>query len=136
MLIQRKTKSVTPGSSILRKTTRSFGAPRCRPFLQARVSTLHLASTDDMRRQLTTLLALPLLLVASVIAQDEAGEDTAQGMIEKVRTSLVLLFLCADHAQTVPLRTHSLAAPYVDSDLQNRWSASLPQSAGRSADGV
>ncbi|WRT70385.1 uncharacterized protein IL334_007383 [Kwoniella shivajii] len=58
-----------------------------------------------MLRPLTTLsLAVPLFLSWTVIAA-EAGEDGLAGMIEK----------------TIPLRTHSLAAPYVDSDLQNRW---------------
>ncbi|KAK4689344.1 hypothetical protein P7C73_g759, partial [Tremellales sp. Uapishka_1] len=52
-------------------------------------------------------IALGLLVLSGVStkAKDEAGEDSLQGMIEK----------------TVPLRTHTLAAPYVDSDLQNRW---------------
>ncbi|WWC94695.1 hypothetical protein V866_001543 [Kwoniella sp. B9012] len=58
-----------------------------------------------MVRPITTLsILLPLLLSGVVCAADE-GQDSIAGMIEK----------------TTPLRTHSLAAPYVDSDLQNRW---------------
>ncbi|WWC91551.1 uncharacterized protein L201_006497 [Kwoniella dendrophila CBS 6074] len=58
-----------------------------------------------MLRPITTLsLLLPLLLSCGVALADE-GTDSLTGMIEK----------------TTPLRTHSLAAPYVDSDLQNRW---------------
>ncbi|KAK8853092.1 hypothetical protein IAR55_003793 [Kwoniella newhampshirensis] len=57
-----------------------------------------------MLRSITNLSVLLSLFVALAVAE-EVGEDSVKGMIEK----------------TVPLRTHSLAAPYVDSDLQNRW---------------
>ncbi|ORY26667.1 putative lectin [Naematelia encephala] len=56
-------------------------------------------------RCFTTTLMLGIVLAVGLVGAAEAGEDSLQGMIEK----------------TVPLRTHSLAAPYVDSDLQNRW---------------
>jgi len=60
---------------------------------------------------LRRLGALRAGLVLAVLApcvfgeEEDAGLDSLQGMIEK----------------TVPLRTHSIAPPYVDSDLQNRW---------------
>ncbi|WVQ84880.1 hypothetical protein IAT38_007043 [Cryptococcus sp. DSM 104549] len=57
-----------------------------------------------MLRPLTTL-TLALLSITSLVLAADSGDDSLQGMIEK----------------TVPLRTHSLSAPYVDSDLQNRW---------------
>ncbi|WVF73171.1 hypothetical protein IAT40_007990 [Kwoniella sp. CBS 6097] len=57
-----------------------------------------------MLRPLTKLGFAVLCLANGVFAAEEP-EDSIAGMIEK----------------TVPLRTHSLAAPYVDSDLQNRW---------------
>ncbi|KAI9633926.1 lectin [Dioszegia hungarica] len=51
-------------------------------------------------------LALTLALVRDVLAGgDDASADSFSHMIEKVNN----------------LRTHSLAPPYVDSDLQNRW---------------
>ncbi|WWD19506.1 hypothetical protein CI109_103967 [Kwoniella shandongensis] len=52
-----------------------------------------------------TKLSFSLLALVTVVSAAETGEDSVKGLIEK----------------TVPLRTHSLAAPYVDSDLQNRW---------------
>jgi len=46
-----------------------------------------------MKRQLTTLLTCSLFLLSSITAQDEAGEDTVQGMIEKVVPPLVSLYI-------------------------------------------
>ncbi|WVR07833.1 hypothetical protein IAU60_004876 [Kwoniella sp. DSM 27419] len=57
-----------------------------------------------MVRPLTTLSLALLCLTAPALAASDR-DDSLVGMIEK----------------TTPLRTHSLAAPYVDSDLQNRW---------------
>ncbi|WWC71850.1 uncharacterized protein I206_105809 [Kwoniella pini CBS 10737] len=57
-----------------------------------------------MIRPITTFsVLLPFLVMGANAAEDT--QDSLTGMIEK----------------TTPLRTHSLAAPYVDSDLQNRW---------------
>ncbi|UOH83656.1 hypothetical protein LQV05_006390 [Cryptococcus neoformans] len=58
-----------------------------------------------MRRNPTlSLLSLTALTAISGVNAAEA-EDSLTSVIER----------------TVPLRTHSLAAPYVDTDLQNRW---------------
>ncbi|WVQ72960.1 hypothetical protein IAR50_002522 [Cryptococcus sp. DSM 104548] len=54
-------------------------------------------------RLATLSVALLSLVTPAAAAKDQ--EDSLIGVIER----------------TVPLRTHSLAAPYVDSDLQNRW---------------
>ncbi|GHJ86095.1 hypothetical protein NliqN6_2497 [Naganishia liquefaciens] len=51
------------------------------------------------------LSSLPLLLaIPSIVAKEEV-EDTVSSHVERL----------------VPLRTHTLYAPYVDQDLQNRW---------------
>lgn len=58
-----------------------------------------------MRRNPTlSLLSLTALTAISGVNAAEP-EDSLTSVIER----------------TVPLRTHSLAAPYVDTDLQNRW---------------
>lgn len=58
-----------------------------------------------MRRNPTlSLLSLTALTAISGVNAAES-EDSLASVIER----------------TVPLRTHSLAAPYVDTDLQNRW---------------
>ncbi|KAL7418348.1 hypothetical protein Q5752_006806 [Cryptotrichosporon argae] len=57
-----------------------------------------------LRLRLRPLIAWAAVLLVGAAAADE-GEDSLQGMIER----------------KVALRTHSLAPPYVDSDLQNRW---------------
>jgi hypothetical protein len=77
---------------------------------------------------LSRLLLLVLSLYsASVLAQNYDGTRIANRTIEKVRpdipldkqTETVLVFVC--FLQTVQLRTHSLFAPYIDQDLQNRY---------------
>lgn len=58
-----------------------------------------------MRRN-PTLSLLSLTALAAIAGVNAAElEDSLAPVIER----------------TVPLRTHSLAAPYVDTDLQNRW---------------
>ncbi|ORX40728.1 lectin [Kockovaella imperatae] len=56
---------------------------------------------------ITSLLALSCLVgyTAAVEPAETVEEDLWELMVER----------------TVPLRTHSIAPPYVDSDLQNRW---------------
>lgn len=62
-------------------------------------------NNKKMRRNPTlSLLSLTALTAISGVNAAEA-EDSLTSVIER----------------TVPLRTHSLAAPYVDTDLQNRW---------------
>lgn len=76
--------------------------------------------TNMMRRGLAILMSVAVALAASGTQDfDVLLED----MVEKVRLALPFMIAgsWADAGQTVPLRTHSLVAPYVDSDLQNRW---------------
>lgn len=80
-----------------------------------------------LRKSLAALALVPLALGA---AQQEEFEVLLEDMVEKVclaytvRDRLVAACLGSCRTlifQTVPLRTHSLVSPYVDSDLQNRW---------------
>ncbi|GAA5872575.1 hypothetical protein JCM16303_004568 [Sporobolomyces ruberrimus] len=61
------------------------------------------------RRHLITALS-SLLVLFSTLAYAKSGSPST-----KVESSR------GNTEKTVPLRTHSLYAPYVDSDLQNRW---------------
>ncbi|GAA5947560.1 hypothetical protein JCM10213_005159 [Rhodosporidiobolus nylandii] len=63
-------------------------------------------------------LSSPTLLVTSLLAL--AGVSTAKGGPGGAKNAPAQS-LRGNTEKTVPLRTHSLYAPYVDSDLQNRW---------------
>ncbi|GAA5955006.1 hypothetical protein JCM21900_002758 [Sporobolomyces salmonicolor] len=67
--------------------------------------------------RLVTALALVLVLSTSALLVDAKGgianpPKKAGSAVQSLR---------GNTEKTVPLRTHSLYAPYVDSDLQNRW---------------
>ncbi|RSH91736.1 hypothetical protein EHS25_009105 [Saitozyma podzolica] len=50
--------------------------------------------------------SLALLALAVVVSADRGGDDdTVVNMVERI----------------IPLRTHTIVPPYVDTDLQNRW---------------
>lgn len=68
-------------------------------------------------------LALLWALTYQAAARSDETVDTLTPMIEKVcsaQFSEVSVGISL-RDQSSNLRTHSLAAPYVDSDLQNRW---------------
>ena len=60
-------------------------------------------------RRLVRLLGLISILAPIVNAQAD-GERQAQ-----------MIIINEDGQQTVPIRTHTLVAPYLESDLQSRW---------------
>ncbi|GAA5922220.1 Uip5p [Sporobolomyces koalae] len=63
------------------------------------------------RHLIATLVSLvALILSCSTVAHAKSGSPATK--VESLR---------GNTEKTVPLRTHSLYAPYVDSDLQNRW---------------
>ncbi|GAA5831841.1 hypothetical protein JCM11251_003905 [Rhodosporidiobolus azoricus] len=60
----------------------------------------------------TLLVTLLALTSGASTAQAAGGQGTKGSPVQSLR---------GNTEKTVPLRTHSLYAPYVDSDLQNRW---------------
>ncbi|GAA5896686.1 Uip5p [Sporobolomyces salmoneus] len=75
------------------------------------MSTLSTPTTRPRRTRRHLITALSsVLLFLSTLALAKSGSTAAK--VESLR---------GNTEKTVPLRTHSLYAPYVDSDLQNRW---------------
>ena len=73
-----------------------------------------------LRPNLVLLASCCLVGLALAQEAETVDEDFWDTMVEKVGDERS----CggpADAEQSVPLRTHSIAPPYVDSDLQNRW---------------
>ncbi|KAG8801581.1 hypothetical protein FRC17_006608 [Serendipita sp. 399] len=73
--------------------------------------------------RLLKTLALCLLLSSVVLAERQAGTGPPSTGAKKYVTARTLrgAGIERDIELGVPLRTHSIFAPYVDSDLQNRW---------------
>lgn len=71
--------------------------------------------------RLLPILLLCLSTTSNVSAKGTPGSGGVKPSVNQEGTAGVAESLRGTTEKTVPLRTHSLYAPYVDSDLQNRW---------------
>lgn len=76
------------------------------------------ASTLRQTMRTSTTLCL-LATVANAFAADVT--KFSNRTIERVRRAVLSADASDDFLQVIPLRSHTIFAPYIDQDLQNRW---------------